>query len=59
MSQVHDVTTSDLENLSPTEDEVKNLRHVVDDIPGIVWIAAFVGAAERFTFYGITAPWRM
>lgn len=41
-----------------TDREVETLRNVVDDLPVTVWIAAFVGAAERFTFYGLTAPWR-
>lgn len=41
-----------------TDQEVETLRNVVDDLPVTVWIAAFVGAAERFTFYGLTAPWR-
>jgi len=42
-----------------TEGEIKNHGHVVDAIPLRVWIVAFIGMAERFTFYGITAPWRM
>ena len=41
-----------------TEDEINSLPHIVDNIPVAVWIAEFVGAAERFTYYGITTPWR-
>ncbi|KAH8801779.1 peptide transporter PTR2-A [Xylogone sp. PMI_703] len=41
-----------------TEEEIKTLRHVVDSIPRIAWIALMIGAAERFTYYGITAPWQ-
>lgn len=52
----------DLDLIEPrrdaTEEELRTLPHVIDDIPLAVWIAAFVGAAERFTYYGITAPWR-
>lgn len=42
-----------------TRDEIESLPHVVDDVPYIVWAALLAGAAERFTFYAITAPWRM
>ncbi|KAH7075833.1 oligopeptide transporter [Paraphoma chrysanthemicola] len=51
---MHDET----QNTSPSDEDIKNLRHVVDDLPITVWIASFVGAAERFTFYGLTAPWQ-
>ncbi|KAM7193215.1 peptide transporter PTR2 [Rhypophila sp. PSN 637] len=39
-----------------TESEIDNLLHVVDDIPIAVWLAALVGAAERFAWYGNTGP---
>ena len=42
-----------------TEEEIKNLFHVVDDIPIGVWLASFVASAERFTWYGATGPLRM
>ena len=41
-----------------SDHECQTLPHVVDEIPTTVWIAALIGAAERFTYYGITAPWR-
>lgn len=41
-----------------TEEEIRTLPHIIDEIPAAVWIAQFIGAAERFTYYGITAPWR-
>ncbi|KAF8244417.1 oligopeptide transporter [Wilcoxina mikolae CBS 423.85] len=41
-----------------TEEEIRSLRHTVDDIPSTVWIVAFAGAAERFTYYAVTAPWQ-
>ena len=37
-----------------TNDEIKSLRHVVDDIPSRVWLAVYVSAAERFSFFGFT-----
>ncbi|KAM7185779.1 oligopeptide transporter [Naviculisporaceae sp. PSN 640] len=39
-----------------TEWEIDNLLHVVDDVPVTVWLAALVGAAERFAWYGNTGP---
>ncbi|KAF2720992.1 peptide transporter PTR2-A [Polychaeton citri CBS 116435] len=47
-----------VERREATEDEVKNLRHVVDSIPNSVWIALTIGSAERFTFYAVSAPWQ-
>ncbi|KAF3056204.1 Peptide transporter [Trichoderma lentiforme] len=41
-----------------TEEEVKELRHVVDSVPFIVWIALVANATERFTFYAVTTPWQ-
>lgn len=41
-----------------TEEEVKELRHVVDSVPFIVWVALVANATERFTFYAVTTPWR-
>ena len=42
-----------------TEEEIKNLFHVVDDIPVGVWLASFVASAERFAWFGATGPLRM
>ncbi|CAO1599235.1 peptide transporter ptr2 [Xanthoria calcicola] len=39
-----------------TEEEIKTLFHVVDDIPLGVWLAAFVASMERFAWYGATGP---
>lgn len=41
-----------------TEDEIVNLQHVVDSVPAVVWVALVAAAAERFTFYAATTPWR-
>ncbi|KAJ5440549.1 Proton-dependent oligopeptide transporter family [Penicillium cf. griseofulvum] len=39
-----------------TEDEVRDLLHVVDKIPVRLWIACLAGILERFVWYGATAP---
>ncbi|KXG53286.1 Proton-dependent oligopeptide transporter family [Penicillium griseofulvum] len=39
-----------------TEDEVRDLLHVVDEIPVRLWIACIAGILERFVWYGATAP---
>lgn len=38
--------------------EIESLPHVVDSVPFIVWVALVAGAAERFTFYAVSTPWR-
>lgn len=38
--------------------DLKDLRRVVDDIPLRLWAVAVIGFWERFTFWGLTAPWR-
>lgn len=42
-----------------TKEELETLPRVVDSLPVIVWIALVAGAAERFTFYAVSTPWRM
>ena len=51
--------TKTAEGEPATEEEIKNLFHVVDDIPIGVWLASFVASAERFTWFGATGPLRM
>lgn len=46
------------ERRDATEEEIQNLRHVVDSLPFVVWIALIASGAERFTFYAVTTPWR-
>jgi POT family proton-dependent oligopeptide transporter len=41
-----------------TEDEVRDLLHVVDRIPVRLWVACLAGILERFVWYGATAPLR-
>ncbi|KAF2112768.1 POT family-domain-containing protein, partial [Lophiotrema nucula] len=33
------------------------LRRVADNLPRRVWVVALIGFWERFTFWGLTAPW--
>lgn len=42
-----------------TEEETKTLRHVNDRVPVAAWIVILAGAAERATYFGVIAPWRM
>lgn len=52
-------TASRGETRDATEEEIKNLQHVVDDkLPRTVWIALVISAVERFTFWAVTTPWR-
>ncbi|KAI0376610.1 POT family-domain-containing protein [Hypomontagnella monticulosa] len=39
-----------------TEDEVRDLLHVVDRIPTRLWVAILAGILERFVWYGATTP---
>ncbi|PYH90550.1 hypothetical protein BO71DRAFT_412496 [Aspergillus ellipticus CBS 707.79] len=39
-----------------TEDEVRDLLHVVDQVPVRLWISCLAGILERFVWYGATAP---
>lgn len=41
-----------------TEDEVRDLLHVVDRVPVRLWVACLAGILERFVWYGATAPIR-
>ena len=41
-----------------TEEEIEAFPHVVDRVPWAAWIVIFAGAAERFTYFGVLAPWR-
>jgi hypothetical protein len=42
-----------------TEEEISIYFLGIDQIPSAVWIVALAGAAERFSFYATTVPWRM
>ncbi|KAF7342262.1 POT family-domain-containing protein [Mycena venus] len=42
----------------PTSEEMATLRRVGDKIPIGAWLVALIGFAERFTYYGVTAPFQ-
>ncbi|KAF5555717.1 proton-dependent oligopeptide transporter POT family [Fusarium mexicanum] len=46
------------ERRDATEEEIKELRHVVDSVSLAVWVALVANATERFTFYAVTTPWQ-
>lgn len=48
----------DDEGREPTEYEMKNLRHVSEKIPLRCWLVAVVELGERFTYYGLSAPFQ-
>ena len=41
-----------------TMDEMQTFRHVSDSIPTSVWLMALISLCERFTYYGISAPFQ-
>ena len=41
-----------------TEDEIETLPHIRDKLPFVAWVVIIAGAAERFTYFGLMAPWR-
>ena len=44
----------DLNEDSPTEEELTTLRRVSSPLPGKVFVIAFVELCERFSYYGVT-----
>ena len=51
-------SSNDEDGRVATEDEVRDILHVVDNVPGRVWVACIAGILERFVWYGATAPLR-
>ncbi|KAK4174684.1 putative peptide transporter [Triangularia setosa] len=41
-----------------TEDEIASLPTVTDKIPFAAWAVIVAGAGERFTYFGLIAPWQ-
>ncbi|KAK0666769.1 putative peptide transporter [Cercophora samala] len=41
-----------------TEDEIATLPKVTDKIPFAAWAVIVAGAGERFTYFGLIAPWQ-
>ncbi|CAI5758426.1 unnamed protein product [Candida verbasci] len=46
------------EGRQPTEYELKTLRHISEKIPMSCWLVAVVELAERFSYYGLSAPFQ-
>lgn len=57
-SPERDLALMDDEGREPTIDEMKTLRHVGEKIPIRCWLVAVVELAERFTYYGLSAPFQ-
>lgn len=41
-----------------TEDKIRELEHVAAKLPARVWLAATIGMAERFEYYGTPTLFR-
>lgn len=41
-----------------TQEEIDALPHVADKLPFAAWAVIVAGAFERFTYFGLIAPWR-
>lgn len=52
------MTLKPVSDVSPTEWEWDNLRHVYDDIPIKIFLVAIAELAERFTYRSVSAPIR-
>ena len=46
------------EGREPTEQEMSTLRHVSSSIPLSCWLVAIVELAERFSYFGLAAPFQ-
>lgn len=46
------------ERRDATDEEIQTLPHVADSISFNVGVALLASAAERFSFYAVTTPWR-
>ncbi|KAJ7468253.1 putative MFS peptide transporter [Mycena galericulata] len=57
-SSHHAVENPSSTNRPPTDDELATLRHVSDKIPIGAWLVALIALAERFAYYGLTAPFQ-
>ena len=46
------------EGRTPTDEEMKTLRHVAEKIPMSCWLVAIVELSERFAYYGLSTPFQ-
>ena len=53
-----DFNYEDQDYVEPTEEEMKTLKHVSGYIPLRCWLIAVVELAERFSYYGLSAPFQ-
>ncbi|KAI0885397.1 uncharacterized protein GGS22DRAFT_200281 [Annulohypoxylon maeteangense] len=51
-----DASANNDDGRAATDDEVRDLLHVVDRVPVRLWIACVAGILERFVWYGATSP---
>ncbi|KAJ5950768.1 uncharacterized protein N7479_009181 [Penicillium vulpinum] len=58
--QAHPVTgeSPDGQLREATLEEVQTLPNVADKLPGRVWLACLIAAAERFSYYGVQATFQ-
>ncbi|KAK3332275.1 POT family-domain-containing protein [Cercophora scortea] len=49
---------SESEPRDATAEEMARFPHVADRLPFAVWAVIVAGAAERFTYFGLIAPWQ-
>lgn len=50
--------SSDSATVESTSDNIESLPRVADKIPFSVWLVALLTTAERFSFYGLSAPFQ-
>ncbi|KAJ5168601.1 Oligopeptide transporter [Penicillium canariense] len=60
MEKSHSLPTDPTEPTEPASEipDVDKLPRVADSIPLSVWLVALLALAERFTFYGLSAPFQ-
>lgn len=58
LDQYAESSIEDDEGRFPTDEELKTLRHVSEKIPLRCWLVAIVELAERFSYYGLSAPFQ-
>lgn len=46
------MTSPPAQGILATEDDIRELEHVPAHLPKRVWLAATIGMAERFAYYG-------
>lgn len=54
----HEDQESQDEGRTPTDEEMKTLRHVSEKIPISCWLVAIVELSERFAYYGLSTPFQ-